>query len=293
MLRRLRPILIQSLRAWIDHRLASKGAALAFYALFSLTPILILMIAVAGYLFGADAAKGRIVAEAQGLIGPEAAQVVQALLATAHQRASGLLASAFATGFLLVGATSAFAELKESLDDIWGVPRSRRAGLKALLRTRLLAIALIMVLAALLVASLLIGAGLAVLERHAGGLGWPIALVFRSLSTPISFAAIACLFAVIYKMLPPVPLSWRDVWIGTLFTALLFSLGRYATGLYLAANGVASGFGAAGSLIALLLWVYYSAQIFYFGAEFTRQYALQSGSLRRSPQPATPGNQCE
>lgn len=276
----MKKILIESLKSWVDHRAASKGAALAFYTLFSLTSILPVTIAVAGYFFGVEAAQGEIVGQIQGLVGPNGAQAIQALLAAARNQASGIIATIVASVLLLIGATSVFAELKNSLDEMWGVTESHRPVFLTLLRTRFLSFGLVLVLAFLLLVSLVVSAALAVLERYAGEIWSNSVLILSFLSTFISFSVIASLFAVIYKMLPDTPLSWRDVWVGAVFTAGLFIVGKYAIGLYLGNSGVASSFGAAGSVIALLLWVYYSAQIFFLGAEFTRQYALCYGSHR-------------
>ncbi len=278
--RRLKTVLIGSLTSWIDHRASSKGAALAFYTLFSMTPILVLSIAFAGYVFGAKAAQGEIVAQVQGLVGPNGAQAIQALLAAARDPESGLVATLVASVLLLLGATSVFAELKGSLDELWGIDKPCRSAFGALLRTRLLSFGMVLVLAFMLLVSLVVSAALAMLERYAHGALGSSAEILATASSLISFGVIACLFAVIYKTLPDAPLSWRDVWVGAAFTAGLFSLGKYVIGLYLGNSGVASSFGAAGSLIALLLWVYYSAQIFFLGAEFTRQYALWFGSLQ-------------
>ena len=278
--RRLKIVLIESLTSWVDHRASSKGAALAFYTLFSMTPILVLAIAIAGSVFGAEAAQGAIVAQMQGLVGPNGAQAIQALLAAAQDPVSGLVATLVASVLLLLGATSVFAELKGSLDELWGIDKPRQSAFSVLLRTRLLSFGMVLVLAFLLLVSLVVSAALAMLEHHAGGVLGNSAAVLATTSSLISFGVIACMFAVIYKTLPEAPLSWRDVWIGAAFTAGLFSLGKYAIGLYLGNSGVASSFGAAGSLIALLLWVYYSAQIFFLGAEFTRHYALWFGSLQ-------------
>lgn len=273
-------LLAQSVEGWIDHRAVSKGAALAFYTLFSMTPILIVAIAGAGYFFGTEAAQGEIIAQVQGLVGRNGAQALQGLLADARDPASGLAATVVAVVLLLVGATSVFVELKASLDEIWGLePRKGRA-VVAFLRTRLYAFGLVLVLAFLMLVSLVLSAALSVLERYAGGMWTSSYYVFAVFSSAISFAAVACLFAVIYKVLPDVHLSWRDVWTGAMFTAGLFGLGKYLIGMYLGSGAVASSFGAAGSIVALLLWVYYSAQIFFLGAEFTRQYAQRFGSRR-------------
>lgn len=278
--RRMRRVVIESAKAWFDHRATSKGAALAFYTLFSMTPILVLAIAVAGYFFGAEAAQGEIILQVQDLTGPNGAQAIQALLAAAQDPISGLVATLVAGVLLLVGATSVFAELKASLDDLWGIKLSSRSSFSILMRTRLLSFGLVLVLAFLLLISLVVSAVLAVLERYAGGIWGGSAAVLEAISSLISFGVITCLFSVIYKMLPDVRLSWNDVWTGAIFTAGLFNLGKYAIGLYLGNSGVASSFGAAGSVVALLVWVYYSALMFFFGAEFTRQYALWFGSLQ-------------
>jgi membrane protein len=273
-------VLFESVRAWINHRAASKGAALAFYTLFSLTPILVLAIAVAGYFFGEEAAQGQIINQIQGLVGRNGANAIQALLAAARDPAAGLMATVIAGVLLLVGATSVFAELKGSLDEVWGIEQTEHSPITAVLRTRLLSFGLVLVLALLLLISLVVSAALSLLEHYMVGIWSDSVVVLKALSTLISFSVITCLFAVIYKMLPDAPLSWRDVWVGAAFTAGLFALGKYLIGIYLGNSAVASSFGAAGSVIALLLWVYYSAQIFFLGAEFTRQYALWFGSMQ-------------
>jgi membrane protein len=277
---RTRAVLTRSLHAWIDHRAGSKGAALAFYTLFSITPILILAIAGAGFFFGAEAARGEVIAQIEGLVGHNGAQAIQALLAGASDPASGLAATMIAIVLLLVGTTSVFVELKGSLDELWGIEPQKGLAIVVFLRTRLHSFGLVLVLAFLLLVSLSLSAAFAVLERYAGGIWGGSHDILVILSSLFAFAVIACLFAVIYKALPDAPLSWRDVWTGAAITAGLFILGKYAIGLYLGNSSVATSFGAAGSLIALLLWVYYSAQIFFLGAVFTRQYALEFGSLR-------------
>jgi membrane protein len=275
-----RAVLVGSVESWMDHRAGSKGAALAFYALFSMAPILVLAIAGAGYVFGAEAARGEVMTQIEGVVGPTSARTIQALLADAHDPATGVSAALIAAALLLIAATSVFVELKGSLDELWGVEPPKGLAIVTFLRTQLHAFGLVLVLALLLLVSLMLSASLAVLQSYADGWwgGWhqPLAMV----SSLISFTAIAALFAVIYKALPDVRLSWRDVLIGATFTAVLFSIGKYLIGTYLGNRGVAGSFGAAGSLIALLLWVYYCAQIFFFGAEFTRHYALRLGSLR-------------
>jgi len=276
-------VLKNSLSAWIDHRAGSKGAALAFYTLFSITPILILAIAGAGYFFGAEAAQGEIIAQIEGLVGRNGAQAIQALLAGASNPASGFAATMLAIVLLLVGAASVFVELKGSLDELWGIEPPKGLAIIVFLRTQLHSFGLVLVLAFLLLVSLVLSAAFAVLERFAGGIWSNSAGILEGVASFGVFGVIACLFAVIYKVLPDAPLSWRDVWIGAAVTAGLFILGKYSIGMYLSRSAVASSFGVAGSFIALLLWVYYSAQIFFLGAEFTRHYALELGSLKARP----------
>jgi membrane protein len=278
--RRLKTVLIRSLNAWIDHRGDSKGAALAFYTLFSMMPILVLAIAITGYFFGAEAAKGEIVAHVQGFVGPNGARAIQTLLAAARDPVAGMLATLLASALLLLSATSVFVELKASLDEFWGIPKPPKSAFRRLLRARLLSFGLVLILAFLLLASLVVSAVLSLFQSYSDAY-WngPFELI-AMLASLISVSVITGLFAVIYKTLPNAPLSWLDAWIGAFFTAGLFSLGKLAIGLYLGNTGVLSTFGAAGSLIALLLWVYYSAQIFFLGAAFTREFALEFGSLR-------------
>jgi membrane protein len=268
---------------WLAHRAASKGAALAFYTLFSLAPILVLVIAVAGLFYGHEAAQGQLLDELRGLVGAQGAETIQAILAGARNKEDGLWATIVAGALLLVGATSVFAELKDSLDEIWGVPPPKDAGFWDLVRTRLLSFGLILVLGFLLMVSLVVSAALAVIEHYIGGMWKEAAVIMGWVARGISFLVIATLFGVIYKLLPRIKLSWHDVIIGAVGTAAMFTLGKFLIGLYIGNSGAADSFGAAGSLIALLLWVYYSAQIFFLGAEFARQYALKLGSLKHKP----------
>ncbi len=268
---------------WFAHRAASKGAALAFYTLFSMAPILVLVIAVAGFFYGAEAAQGQLLGQLRDLMGEQGAEAIQLVLAGARNEDSGMRAAIIATVLLLFGATSVFAELKDSLDEIWGVSKPVGSTWWEVARTRLLSFGLILVLGFLLMVSLVVSAALAILENYVGALWKDATVVLSWIAWAISFAVIAVLFGAIYKLLPRIRLSWRDVTIGAIGTAAMFELGKFLIGLYIGNSGVANSFGAAGSTIALLLWVYYSAQIFFLGAEFARQYALQLGSLRDKP----------
>jgi membrane protein len=285
--RQLLEVMRCALADWMTHRAASKGAALAFYTMFSIAPVLVLVIAIAGVFYGAEAAQGQLLTQLRGLVGEQGAAAIQAVLAGARNHDSGRVASLIAGALLLFGATTAFAELKDSLDEIWAMPgdppRPGSAGWFDTVRTRLLSFGLVLVLAFMLMVSLVVSAGLAVLTHFMAGLWKDATVLLAWLASLISFGVIAVLFGVIYKMLPRIRLSWRDVTAGALGTAALFTLGKFAIGLYIGNSGVANSFGAAGSMIALLLWVYYSAQVFFLGAEFARQYALQMGSLRNKP----------
>ncbi len=272
---------------WLDHRASSKGAALAFYTLFSMAPILVLVIAVAGFFYGAEAAQGQLLNELRGLVGVQGADTIQTILAGAQNKETGMFATIVATLLLLVGATTVFSELKDSLDEIWSVPASTGSGIWNIIRTRLLSFGVILVLGFLLMVSLVISAATTVAEKFISGMWQEAAIVMGWIASGLGFLVIATLFGVIYKLLPRVKLSWADVTIGALGTAAMFTLGKFGIGLYIGNSGTTDSFGAAGSLIALLLWVYYSAQIFFLGAEFARQYALQMGSLRNKPKSVT------
>ena len=265
---------------WFEHRGSSMGAALAFYTLFSMAPVLVLVLAIAGWFYGPQAAQGELFAQLRGLVGNQGAQAIQLILAGARNKEEGRLATLAAGALLVFGATTVFAELKASLDAIWQVPPLTKGSAWDVVRTRLLSFGMVLVLAFLLMVSLVVSAALTLLEKFWSSYWAEAGVVLTGLNAALSFIVIAALFGVIFKMLPRVKLSWHDVTIGALGTAALFSLGKYAIGAYIGNSGVASSFGAAGSLIALLLWVYYSAQIFFLGAEFARQYALQLGSLR-------------
>jgi membrane protein len=269
----------ESIAAWSDDYASSMGAALAYYTLFSLAPLLLLVIAIAGVAFGADAARGQIVAQLSGLIGQEGAIAVQGLLKSASEPAKGTLASIVSVVTLIIGATSIFAELQSDLDRIWRAPEIvRPAGVRALFRTRLMSFGLVVSIGFLLLVSLVVSAGLAAVGTWWGEWfgGWIITL--QIVNQVVSLIFVTILFALMYRILPSVHVGWEDVWCGALATGVLFTIGKFAIGMYLGKAGVASGFGAAGSIVVLLAWVYYSSQIFLLGAEFTWLYAHNHGS---------------
>lgn len=268
----------QTFAAWVDDYAPSMGAALAYYTLFSTAPLLLIAVSIAGLAFGPDAARGEIFAQLNDLIGDEGAAAAQTLLQSLNRPAQGIAGTVIGAATLLLGAASVFGELQNSLDRIWRVPPRRGAGLWTLIRARLVSFGMVLGIGFLLVVSLIASAAIAAFgKRYAHAFGaW--ALVAEALNFAISFAVVTALFAMIYKILPRVRIGWRDVWIGAAVTALLFTIGKSLIGLYLGRSGVASGFGAAGSLIVVILWTYYSAQIFLLGAEFTHVYARACGS---------------
>ena len=279
----------QSVSAWSNDYASSMGAALAYYTLFSLAPLLLLVIAIAGFVYGSDAARGAIIAQFGGLIGEEGAAAIQGLLKSASQPAQSVIASVIGIATLLVGATSIFAELQSDLDRIWRAPAAAKpSGIMGLLRTRLLSFGLIVSIGFLLLVSLVVSSGLAAFAKWYGGWfpGWIITMEIVNQAVGLVF--VTALFALMYRILPSVRVAWGDVWRGAFATAVLFTIGKFLIGFYLGKAGVASGFGAAGSIVALLVWVFYSAQIFLLGAEFTWLYAHSHGSraAENAPQPS-------
>jgi len=272
----------ETISEWVNDRASRKGAALAFYTVFSLAPILILSIAIAGVFFGKQAARGEIFTQVRDLLGPSGAMAIQAMVESASHPGAGALATIIGFGTLFIGATTALVELKDGLDQIWDVPPERMRGFWYFVRKRLLSFGLILSLGFLLLVSLALSAALSVLARKWGPQD-ATAWVLEGLNFLFSFALVTLLFAMIYKILPSVRIAWRDVIIGAVITALLFSIGKFAIGLYLGNSAIASSYGAAGSVILVLVWVYYSAQIFLLGAEFTKVYAHRHGSKRAEP----------
>jgi len=270
---------VAAVNAWIDDFAPSMGAAIAYYTIFSIAPMLVIAIAVAGMLFGHDAAQGEIVNQIRDIVGTEGAFAIQGLLKSVSQPREGMIAAGISVVTLVIGATAVFSELQSALDRIWRIPVARsKSGLWQLARTRLLSFGLIIGLGFLLIISLVVSAALAALGRWWGGWfeGWQ--LLLQMLNFVLSFVVFSTLFSMIYKFMPRVTLSWHDVWIGAVATTVLFIIGKYLIGLYLGSTGMTSGFGAAGSFALLLLWIYYSAQIFLLGAEFTWIYANNFGS---------------
>ncbi|MCY7308650.1 MAG: YihY/virulence factor BrkB family protein [Rhodoferax sp.] len=274
-------LLRQVARSWTDNYVSSMGAALAYYTVFSLSPLLLIVVSVAGLVFGQDAARGEIALQLGNFMGSYGANAIQDLLVSVRDPQQGVVATVLGVVLLLLGATTVFGELQDALDRIWVVPaRPQVGGWLHLVRTRMLSFGMILAIGFLLVVSLVASAALEALGRWWSPLlsGWYVLAVV--LDTAVSFLLVAAMFALIYKVMPRSRVLWKDVWIGALFTAVLFNLGKSLIGVYVGRSGITSAFGAAGSLVVVLVWVYYSAQIFLIGAQFTWVYANVFGSRR-------------
>jgi len=282
-------------RAWSEDRCSRKAAALAYYTAFSLAPILVLVLWLVGLVTDPKVASEELRGELGGLVGPAGGEVLDALIRHTLDRASGGTAALVALPVLMIGATTVFAELKQSLDEIWGVqPRAETSGFRVLLRTRLASFGLILVIAFLLLVSLAANALIAVASQWlAGAFGLGATIALQVLSTGFTLAVVAIIFAAIYKLLPAIALRWRDVARAAGVTTLLFLIGQLAIGYYLGRSATASAYGAAGSLAVLLLWIYYSTSVFFLGAELNKLWlhfdrkrqppiGVQSGAARRS-----------
>jgi membrane protein len=267
--------------SWSDDYAPSMGAALSYYTVFSMAPLLLIVIAIAGLVFGADAARGEIFGQLRGLMGVDAAKAVEGILVSVSKPSEGITATVIGFAVLLVGATSVFGELQNALDRIWRAPaRNKTSSVWSLVRARLLSLGMILGIAFLLMVSLVLGAVMSALGKWWGGWFGDWEVVAQIANLIIGYVLTTGVFAMIYKLMPRVHVRWHDVWLGALVTALLFTIGKFLIGLYIGKSSVASGFGAAGSLVIVLVWVYYSAQIFLMGAEFTWVYARTFGSMR-------------
>jgi membrane protein len=278
-IRDIQSIVAQSVSAWLAHDASSMGAALAFYTLFSVAPILIIALAVADYLFGAHTAEAELLSQLRELTGDSGVEALRNLLSSAHYSDKKGIAAAIGLITLLVGATSVFGELQRALDVIWDTPAGKADDAWwELVRRRLLSFGMVLGVGFLLLVSLLASAALAALGGWLESRFLMLRIVLPVLDLAMSFGMTVLLFAMIYKYIPRQTIAWRDVWIGAAVTAFLFAVGKSLIGIYLGRSSFSSAYGAAGSLIVLLLWIYYSAQIFLLGAEFTRVFAYAHGS---------------
>jgi membrane protein len=260
---------------WNRHNAPRLGAALAYYTILSLAPLLVVVVAIAGFAFGRQAAEGQIVWQIREFVGPSGAEAIQSMLTSARHPAEGVLAATLGIVVLLTGASAVFAELRDSLNYIWDVQPAEWQGLWAAIRYRFLSYAMVLGIGFLLMVSLVVSAALSFLEEYFGTLLGIPAGALQIMNFFISLAVITVLFALVYKIIPDTRIRARDVLPGAALTAALFTGGKFLIGLYLGKAGVGSAYGASGSLVILLVWVYYSAQTFFFGAEFTHVWATR------------------
>jgi membrane protein len=272
---------------WTADHAQGLGAALAFYAIFSLAPLLLIVIAIAGSVFGQEAAQGEIIGQIQGLVGEESAKAIQSMIEEARKPAAGIIATVVALVLLFLGATGVFAQLQEALNIIWRVEAKPEQGMWKILKDRFISLLAVLGTGFLLLISLVISAALSAigttLEQFLPVPGFLLQLI----NFLVSFAIVTLLFAMIYKLLPDRSIQWSDVWIGAIITSLLFTIGKFVIGVYLGKSDVGIAYGAAGSLVVMLMWVYYASQIFLFGAEFTAVYTHARGS-KLAPSPHAP-----
>ena len=257
----------QAFWAWNDHDAPRLGAALSFYTMLSLAPLVILVIAIASLVFGHSAAQNEIIRQVQGIMGAEGAKAVETVIAHG-QKPTGVFASVIGAITLLVGASGAFSELQSALNKIWGVQPKGESGVASLIRARLFSFGMVLAVGFLLLVSLVITAVLAVVGKFFSEILPMPEFLMHTINFVVSFAGISALFALIFKYVPEARIKWKDVWEGAIATALLFTIGKSLIGLYLGKAAVGSAYGAAGSLIVVIVWIYYSAMIFFFGAEF-------------------------
>lgn len=270
-------LLQEAFKEWQQDKASLLAAALAYYTVFSVTPLLVIAIAIVGAVFGQETARGEILAQINDLVGEQGAQAIEMALANANQPKIGGVASLISITLLLIGASGVFAQLQEALNTVWNVTAKPGGGIWGFIRKRLLSFGMVLAIGFLLLVSLILSAILSGISKLEIELLPGLTSFWELLNFGLSFALIAVLFALIYKYLPDVTIRWKDVVVGSIVTALLFSLGKYLIGLYLGRGSLGSTYGAAGSLIVFLAWVFYSAQILLFGAELTQVYARRYG----------------
>ena len=266
---------------WLSDYAPSMGAALAYYTVFSIAPLLVIVIAIGALVFSQDVAQNAIMDQARNLIGDNGAKAIESMLASAQKPKQGTIASVLGILALVIGATSVLAELEANLNRIWGVEAAKLSGLWHFIRARLLSLGMILAVGFLLVVSLVMSAAIAALGKYWGGWIGGADILLEAVNFVVAVGVSTALFALIYKYMPRATVLWRDVWVGALVTSLLFSVGKLLIGIYLGKAGIESAYGAAGALVILLVWVYYSAQIFLLGAEFTKVYADRHTSSQR------------
>jgi membrane protein len=276
---------------WSEDKAPQLGAALAFYTALSIAPLLVIILGIAAYFFGDDAASGQIVGELRALVGDDGGKAIEDMLANANKPVAGILATTLSAVTLLFGASGVFGQLQTALNAIWEVKPKPNRGVWGFIRDRFLSFTMVLGIAFLLMVSLVLTAAIAAAADRLGGERKSLAWLVQAVNFAATFVLLTALFALMFKLLPDVKMAWSDVWIGAVVTAALFVVGKFAIGLYLGHSSMASSYGVAGSFVVLLVWVYYSAQILFFGAELTQAYANSFGSRIRPAENAEPAAQ--
>jgi membrane protein len=271
-------LLKSALSACLNDNVQRMSAALAYYTIFSLAPLLVIAIAIAGLVFGEDAARGEIVGEIRELVGQDGARAIQAMIQSAYHPGHSVVATIIGIVTLLLGATGAFSEVYDALNLIWRVNQESSTAVRTIIKARFMSFGMILIIGFLLLVSLVVSAVLAGISKYASSFLPAPAPLLHFLDFLFSLAVVTVLFAMIFKVLPEIKIRWGDVWAGATLTALLFTVGKFVIGFYIGKSVSASSYGAAGSLVVVVAWIYYSAFILYFGAEFTQVYAHQCGS---------------
>ncbi len=266
---------------WLDDRAPTMGAAIAYYTVFSLAPMLVMVIAIAGLAFGQKAAEGALFDGLADLVGPESAGAIQAMLRSASSTRTGILATVVGFGTLIIGATAVFSELQSALNVIWKAPASGGLGVSHLLKSRLLGLSVVLVIGFLLLVSLVISTALAAFSDYLDWILPGLATILHIIHLALSFSFTTVLFAMMFKILPDNPVEWKEVWLGGAVAALLFTVGKHLISFYIGSSNMASTYGDAGALIIVLVWVFYSAQIFLLGAEFAKAHSDQRRTLHQ------------
>ena len=266
---------------WSEDKASRLAAALSYYSAVSLAPLLIVLLSIAGLVFGREAASGHIAGQVQGLVGQDRAQVIEDIIANANKPATGVVSGVVGTIILLLGAAGVFGALQDGLNTVWEVEPKPGRGVVGILKDRFLSLTMVLGVGFLLLVSLVLSAALALLGKYFAGVLPLHPLVLEVMNFVLSFGVITLLFALMFKILPDVEIAWSDVWIGAAITALLFTIGKVLIGLYLGRSTIGTTYGAAGSLVVILIWIYYSAQILFFGAELTQVYTNKYGSKIR------------
>jgi membrane protein len=263
---------------WSDDNALRMGAALAYYTLFSLAPLLVIAIAIAGLVFGGQAVQGQVTGQIQGLIGEDSAKAIQTMIQSAHKPTRSAIAAVIGALLLLVGASGVFTEMRHALNNIWRVDKAKQSGAWNFFKSHFLSMGMVLGIGFLLLVSLLISAVLAAVAKYFQGVIPIPAMLLHAIDLLISLLLITVLFAMIFKWLPDAEIAWNDVWVGAGITSLLFTVGKFVIGFYIGKSVSASAYGAAGSLVIVVAWLYYAALLLYFGAEFTQVYATKLGS---------------